>query len=61
MPATILFKMSFLSGILDHTEGPVPGSMKAEFSEIVKLADAADEEFDAALEKEVRKFEKMIN
>jgi hypothetical protein len=61
LPATILFKMSFLSGILDHTEGPVPGSMKAEFSEILKLADTADEEFEAALEKEVRKFEKMMN
>jgi hypothetical protein len=59
LPATILFKMSFMSGILDHSEGPVTGSMKAEFKELMEQADAADEKFEADLEKEVKKFDKL--
>ncbi|MCK5277414.1 MAG: hypothetical protein KAK04_02735, partial [Cyclobacteriaceae bacterium] len=35
LPATILFKMSFMSGILDHSEGPVTQSMKTEFKQLV--------------------------
>ena len=59
LPATILFKMSFMSGILDHSEGPVTGSMKAEFKELLEQADAADEKFESDLEKEVKKFQKL--
>jgi photosystem II stability/assembly factor-like uncharacterized protein len=60
LPATILFKMSFMSGILDHSEGPVSGSMKTEFKELIEQADAVDNKFDTDLEKELRKFEKLI-
>ncbi|MFZ9004857.1 MAG: hypothetical protein ACO3AE_12615 [Robiginitalea sp.] len=60
LPATILFKMSFMSGILDHSEGPVSGSMKTEFKELIEQADAVDNKFDSDLEKELRKFEKLI-
>jgi hypothetical protein len=59
LPATILFKMSFMSGILDHSEGPVTGSMKAEFKELMEQADAADDKFEFDLEKEVKKFDKL--
>ena len=47
-------------GILDHSEGPVSGSMKAEFKELIEQADAVDNKFDSDLEKELRKFEKLI-
>ena len=59
LPATILFKMSFMSGILDHSEGPVTGSMKAEFKELMEQANAADAKFEAAFGKEVKKFDKL--
>jgi len=60
LPATILFKMSFMSGILDHSEGPVTGSMQAEFKEIIQQADVVDNTFNEKLEKELKKFEKLI-
>ena len=48
------------SGILDHSEGPVSGSMKAEFKELIEQADAVDIKFEADLEKETKKFERLI-
>jgi hypothetical protein len=60
MPATILFKMSFMSGILDHSEGPVTTSMKSEFQGLVEEAKAADEKYLAAIEPELKKFEKLV-
>ncbi len=60
LPATILFKMSFMSGILDHSEGPVTTSMKNEFKELVEEAKAADAKYLANVEPELKKFEKLI-
>jgi photosystem II stability/assembly factor-like uncharacterized protein len=60
LPATILFKMSFMSGILDHSEGPVTQSMKNEFQGLVKEAEEADTAFQAALAPELEKFEKLV-
>ena len=59
LPATILFKMSFMSGILDHSEGPVTQSMKAEFQILVDEAKAADDKYKLAIEPELKKFEKL--
>ena len=59
-PATILFKMSFMSGILDHSEGPVTTSMKTEFQELVEEAKTADDSYLVAIEPELKKFEKMV-
>lgn len=60
LPATILFKMSFMSGILEHSEGPVTQSMKTEF-EILKAEDkSATDQYNTNIEKELMKFEKLI-
>jgi photosystem II stability/assembly factor-like uncharacterized protein len=60
LPATLLFKMSFMSGILDHSEGPVTQSMKTEFQHVVEAAKAADEKFDADIQKEIDKLDKIL-
>ena len=60
LPATILFKLSFMSGILDHSEGPVTAQMQSEFQEVLKDADNADATFKQSIEKELSKFEKII-
>jgi hypothetical protein len=60
LPATILFKMSFMSGILDHSEGPVTTNMKAVYQELVEQAGMVDAEFNSSLEAEMKKFNKAI-
>jgi len=60
LPATILFKMSFMSGILDHSEGPVSQSMKAVYAQLVEDAKAADEQFNKSIEAELARFEKLV-
>jgi hypothetical protein len=60
LPATILFKMSFMSGILDHSEGPVTSNMKAVYAQLVEEAKTADNTFNASLEAELAKFEKLV-
>ncbi|WP_282123379.1 WD40/YVTN/BNR-like repeat-containing protein [Algibacter mikhailovii] len=60
LPATLLFKMSFMSGILDHSEGPVTQSMKTEFQLVVEAAKAADEKFDAEIKEELAKLDKIL-
>jgi photosystem II stability/assembly factor-like uncharacterized protein len=60
LPATILFKMSFMSGILDHSEGPVTQSMKSELEVLIKEVNAADKDYNAAIEKELKKLEKLL-
>lgn len=60
LPATILFKMSFMSGILDHSEGPVTQSMKTEFKQLVTDSKLAYEKYNADLEKELVKLDKIL-
>jgi hypothetical protein len=60
LPATILFKMSFMSGILDHSEGPVTQSMKTEFKQIVADSKAADEEYNNSIKVELAKFDEIL-
>jgi len=60
LPATILFKMSFMSGILDHSEGPVTNNMKEVFKGLVEQSQAADAEFDSRLEAELAKFDELL-
>jgi len=59
LPATILFKMSFMSGILDHSEGPVTQSMLTEFQVLIEEAKAADANYQDAIEPELKNFEKL--
>ena len=60
LPATILFKMSFMSGILDHSEGPVTQNMKTELDQIAIEAKTADETYNTLIKKELSKLEKLI-
>ena len=60
LPATLLFKLSFMSGILDHSEGPVTQSMKTEFQLVVEAAKAADEKFNSEIKKELGKLDKIL-
>ena len=60
LPATILFKMSFMSGILDHSEGPVTQSMKTEFAQLLVDSKVADEKYNADIEKELAKLDKIL-
>jgi photosystem II stability/assembly factor-like uncharacterized protein len=60
LPATILFKWSFMSGILDTSEGPVTASMKNEFKEVLEEGNAADAQYMAAIEPELEKFKQFV-
>lgn len=60
LPATLLFKMSFMSGILDHSEGPVTQSMKTEFQGVLDDAKVADEEYEKTMTPTLAKFNKAI-
>ena len=59
LPATILFKMSFMSGILDHSEGPVTQNMKTVYQNLVEEAKAVDANYKSSVEAELAKFEKL--
>ena len=60
LPATILFKMSFMSGILDHSEGPVAKSMKEVYQNLVEESKVADAKYKSSIEKELNKFDKLL-
>jgi hypothetical protein len=60
LPATILSKMAFLSGILDHSEGPVTANMKAVYAQLLEESKAADAAYQASMDKELPKFEKVV-
>jgi len=60
LPATILFKMSFMSGILDHSEGPVTRNMKEVYENLVEESEVADTKYNSVIEAELAKFNKII-
>jgi hypothetical protein len=61
LPATILFKMSFMSGIINGSEGPITQSMKTEFKQLVEEALIADVKYNASITKELAKLDEMLN
>ena len=60
LPATILFKMSFISGILDHSEGPVTNNMKEVYKDLVVQSKEADEKYNVEIEKGLAKLDKLL-
>ena len=54
------FKLSFMSGILDHSEGPVTNTMKAEFREVLEQAKEADQNYNASITPELAKLEELM-
>ncbi len=59
-PATILFKMSFMSGILDHSEGPVTTQMRQELQNLKQEAQEADDKYQAAVAPALQQFEALV-
>ncbi len=59
-PATILFRLSFKSGILDTSEGPVTQSMKTEFNQLLVDSRAADEKYNAKISKEPESLDALL-
>lgn len=60
LPATILFKMSFMSGILDHSEGPVTRNMKEVYQNLVEESKVADANYNSSIEANLTKFNKIV-
>ena len=60
LPATLLFKMSFISGILDHSEGPPAESSKLVYQSLVEEAAAADANYQSSIEPAMKKFSKLV-
>ena len=60
LPATILFKMSFISGILDGSEGPVTSSMKEVYKDLVVQSKEADGKYNAEIENSLAKLDKLL-
>jgi photosystem II stability/assembly factor-like uncharacterized protein len=60
LPATILFKMSFMSGILDHSEGPVTNNMKEVFKNLVEQSKSADAEYNSNIKVELAKLDEIL-
>lgn len=60
LPATLLFKMSFMSGILDHSEGPVTESMKVEFQGVLNDANKADEAYKSKIQSELADYQNIV-
>jgi len=52
--------MSFMSGIMDHSEGPVTQSMQTELKQVMVDAAAADEKFDADINRELAKLDDIL-
>ena len=49
-----------MSGILDHSEGPVSQSMKSELEVLKKEVNAADKDYNTAIENELKKLDKLL-
>ena len=50
-----------MSGILDHSEGPVTQSMKTEFNQLLTDTKAADEKYNSGINVELAKLDEIIN
>jgi hypothetical protein len=52
--------MSFMSGILDHSEGPVTNNMKEVFKNLVEQSQAADAEYNSSIKDELVKLDEIL-
>ncbi len=59
LPATILSKMAFMSGILDQSEGPATQQMKTVFEKLKKESAETTAAFDTNIKTEMEIFEKL--
>jgi hypothetical protein len=59
-PATILFKLSFMSGILDHTEGPETKQMREQFESIQREIVEAEAQYKEQTAQQIEAFNALI-
>jgi photosystem II stability/assembly factor-like uncharacterized protein len=60
LPATILSKMAFISGMLDHTEGPVPQAFKETYSNLLQEITKVDTEYNRSVKMELAKLDMFL-
>ncbi len=60
LPATILSKLAFISGILEQSEGPENEQMRKVFAELEQDSATAHEQFDSQIGPEMAKLEALI-
>ncbi len=61
LPATIFYKMSYVSGNLDITEGPVSTNQKKAFYDAFEQAKEVDAKFQETIKPELEKFNELTN
>jgi len=61
LPATLLFKMTWINGIMEVSEGPATQSMKDVFASVVKETDEANAKYNSSVKKELEAFNSILN
>ena len=61
LPATIFYKMGYVSTMLEHTEGPVSASQIKAYQDALKEAQEVDEAFQQSFSNEVKKLKALVN
>ena len=61
LPATLLFKMTWINGIMEISEGPATQSMKDVFASVVKETDEANAKYSSSVNKELEAFNSILN
>jgi hypothetical protein len=61
LPATLLFKMTWINGIMEVSEGPATQSMKDVFASVVKETDEANAKYNSSVKKEFETFNNILN
>jgi len=60
LPATLLFKMTWINSIMEVSEGPATQSMKDVFADVVKETEDANATYNSSVKEELGKFNKLI-
>jgi photosystem II stability/assembly factor-like uncharacterized protein len=60
LPATILSKMAFISGLLEVSEGPPTQAMKSVYAKLVKETEQAHAKYNSSVKKELEKLEDIL-
>jgi hypothetical protein len=60
LPATILFKMSFMSGILEHSVGSLTRNIYEVYQSLVEESKVTDAKYNSSIEADLTKFNKNI-
>jgi hypothetical protein len=61
LPATLLFKITWLNGIMEVSEGPPTQSMRDVFARVVEETNVTNAEYNTNIETELAKLYEMLN